>query len=193
VIDTDGTYLVGTDISPGTYRTAGSPSCYWARLSSLSTNDIIDNNNSNGPQVIEIQSSDKAFLTERCATWSLISAARAPTAAAMPTVSTTRTLPDADSQGFLNYQGGGRCHTSDQAALIVRTAQSAVVICQSGSSAYYYRGVRLSDDGMIELPATPTGTGFTATSMSVFTDTAAAQVRNRSCMIMILPPIVGNI
>jgi hypothetical protein len=53
VIATDGTYLVGTDILPGMYRTPGRSSCYWARLRSLDTSDIIDNNNSTGPQVIE--------------------------------------------------------------------------------------------------------------------------------------------
>jgi len=70
-ISTDGTYQVGVDIVPGTYRTAGGSSCYWARLSSLSTNDIIDNNNSSGPQVVGILPSDKAFLTERCGAWQM--------------------------------------------------------------------------------------------------------------------------
>jgi hypothetical protein len=68
-IDGDGTYQVGVDIVPGTYRAAGSGSCYWARLSSLDTGDVIDNNISSGPQVVGIQSSDKAFLTQRCGTW----------------------------------------------------------------------------------------------------------------------------
>jgi hypothetical protein len=68
-IDSDGTYQVGVDIVPGNYHTTGSSGCYWARLSSLDTNDIIDNNNSNGPQVVGIQPTDKAFLTQRCGTW----------------------------------------------------------------------------------------------------------------------------
>jgi hypothetical protein len=55
---------------PGTYRTAGSSGCYWARLGSLDTSDIIENNNSNGPQVVGIQPTNKAFLTQRSArTW----------------------------------------------------------------------------------------------------------------------------
>lgn len=65
-IDSDGTYQVGVDIVPGTYHAAGSSSCYWARLSSLDTSDII--NNSGGPQVVGIQPSDKAFLTQHCGT-----------------------------------------------------------------------------------------------------------------------------
>jgi hypothetical protein len=68
-ISTDGTYQVGVDIVPGTYRTTGGSGCYWARLRSLSTNDIIDNNNASGPVVVEILPSDAAFLTERCGTW----------------------------------------------------------------------------------------------------------------------------
>jgi hypothetical protein len=65
----NGTYQVGVDIAPGTYRSAGSaegttPTCYWARLKSLSTSDIINNNISPGPQVVEIRPTDAAFLTK---------------------------------------------------------------------------------------------------------------------------------
>jgi len=42
-IDIDGTSQVGTDIVPGTYRSAGGIDCYWARLRSLDTNENIDN------------------------------------------------------------------------------------------------------------------------------------------------------
>jgi hypothetical protein len=65
----DGTYVVGSDIVAGTYRSTGGSGCYWARLSSLSTNDIIDNNLSSGPQTVEIMPSDKAFLTKGCPSW----------------------------------------------------------------------------------------------------------------------------
>src|SRR3954466_5332428 len=43
-----GTFVVGQDIEPGTYRAAASQGCYWARLKSLDTNDIIDNQNADG-------------------------------------------------------------------------------------------------------------------------------------------------
>jgi hypothetical protein len=62
-----GTYVVGEDIQPGTYRAKASPGCYWARLSSLDTSDIIDNNNADGPVVIEVLSSDKALELSNCA------------------------------------------------------------------------------------------------------------------------------
>jgi len=68
-IETEGIYVVGTDIAPGTWREPGGSACYWARLRSLDTSDIIDNSNSDGPQVVEIQPSDKAFQTRGCATW----------------------------------------------------------------------------------------------------------------------------
>ena len=74
IIETDGTYRVGTDIVAGTYRTAGpSPQgesdCYWARLDSLNPSHIIKNNISTGPEVVTIQPSDTAFLTRSCQPW----------------------------------------------------------------------------------------------------------------------------
>jgi len=73
-METDGTYRVGTDIVPGTYRSAGpsaegASDCYWARLSSLNETHIIDSNISTGPQVVMIPPSDKAFLTHSCQAW----------------------------------------------------------------------------------------------------------------------------
>jgi hypothetical protein len=73
-IETDGTYRVGTDIVPGTYRSAGTnpegeSDCYWARLNSLNPTHIINNNLGTGPQVVTIQPSDTAFLSHSCLTW----------------------------------------------------------------------------------------------------------------------------
>jgi hypothetical protein len=51
------------------------------------------------------------------------------------------------------------------AVLMVRTPQSAAVICQSGPTAFYYRGLRLSDGATIELAgAIPDGAGFSVTN-----------------------------
>jgi hypothetical protein len=74
IIETDGTYRVGTDIVPGTYRSAGPSAegesdCYWARLNSLNPTHIINNNIGTGPQVVTIQPSDAAFLTHSCQPW----------------------------------------------------------------------------------------------------------------------------
>jgi hypothetical protein len=48
----DGLYLVGTDITPGEYKTEGPApggQCYWARLTDSAGSDIIANNLTAGP------------------------------------------------------------------------------------------------------------------------------------------------
>ena len=62
-----------------------------------------------------------------------------------------RVLADADINGFLDYGGAARCSGSDRAAVIMRTPQSALVVCKSSRGAAYYRGLRLSDQATIEL------------------------------------------
>ena len=61
----DGVSMVGVDVAPGTYRAAGEY-CYWARLKGTSGEfgDIIAN--SNGPGVVTIAATDKAFESRRC-------------------------------------------------------------------------------------------------------------------------------
>ena len=65
-----GTYLVGRDIAPGTYRgkagTGVVDSCYWERLSGLSGDfdDLIANDNANGSYYVTIDASDVAFTTD---------------------------------------------------------------------------------------------------------------------------------
>jgi hypothetical protein len=89
----DGTYVVGVDLQPGVYRSQGSDSCYWKRLSGFSgsLHDIIANNLASGPQVVQIAATDAAFVTERCGTWTLTSAAGgAPWAAPNPPVAPMR-------------------------------------------------------------------------------------------------------
>ncbi|MGW6889148.1 hypothetical protein [Streptomyces chartreusis] len=74
----DGTYVVGKDIKPGTYRTEGPadtaiPNCYWARLRGTSGefNEIIANGNTAGPTTVTISANDKAFQTTGCKTWKM--------------------------------------------------------------------------------------------------------------------------
>ncbi|MGH8909038.1 MAG: hypothetical protein ACRD0K_21730 [Egibacteraceae bacterium] len=72
-IDGPGTYEVGADIQPGTWRSP--QSCYWARLSGLSGEfgDIIANGgNEGGPAVVQIAESDAAFQTS-CGGWTTVS------------------------------------------------------------------------------------------------------------------------
>ena len=67
----DGTWVVGEDIEPGVYRNNGGGWCYWERLSGLSGEfgDIIANGAPEGQAVVEISSSDAAFSSEGCGTW----------------------------------------------------------------------------------------------------------------------------
>lgn len=70
----DGVFLVGTDIQPGRYRNEGGGSCYWARLSGVSGDfsEILANDNVSGQAVVDIASSDVAFESVRCGTWTKI-------------------------------------------------------------------------------------------------------------------------
>ena len=67
----DGTYLVGHDILPGTYQSPGTEDgageCYYARLSSTNTTDIIDNNGvQNGPNIVTVSPGDVALEVSGC-------------------------------------------------------------------------------------------------------------------------------
>jgi hypothetical protein len=70
----DGTFRVGVDIQPGTYRSEGGAACYWERLKGLSgsIDDMIDNGVA-GPKPVQIMPSDFAFKTQACGSWSLAS------------------------------------------------------------------------------------------------------------------------
>lgn len=70
----EGTYIVGTDIRPGTYRSSEADGCYWARLRGFSgeLNDIITNDFRDGGQaIVTIKPSDEGFTTSGCGTWTL--------------------------------------------------------------------------------------------------------------------------
>lgn len=70
----DGTFLVGQEIQPGTWRSQGGSGCYWKRLDSLdgSSQNIIDNENARGPTIVTIAPTDVAFHTDDCGTWTRI-------------------------------------------------------------------------------------------------------------------------
>lgn len=71
--------------------------------------------------------------------------------ARQPATAAPMVLPDADVHGFVTYGGAARCSASDRAAVLMRTPQSALVVCQSYGGGSYYRGLRLSDMATIEL------------------------------------------
>jgi hypothetical protein len=68
----DGTYIVGVDISPGTWRAPGGDRCYWARLAGFNgaVDDIISNDLPAGAAVVTIAPTDKGFKTSNCGDWS---------------------------------------------------------------------------------------------------------------------------
>ncbi len=72
-IQDDGTFLVGTDVAPGTYKSEGGGSCYWARLSDTTGDGIIVNGGFTTHQIVTIKRSDKAFQTSSCGSWSKVS------------------------------------------------------------------------------------------------------------------------
>jgi len=68
----DGTFKVGTDIQPGTYRTrTGSPGCYWERMKDFTggVDSILANDNTDSPAVDTILSTDAGFKSQNCGTW----------------------------------------------------------------------------------------------------------------------------
>ena len=67
----DGTWLVGVDVQPGTYRARADDTCYWARIRDFKgdLNSIIANDLPSGRAVVTIKSSDKGFQTNGCGTW----------------------------------------------------------------------------------------------------------------------------
>jgi hypothetical protein len=67
----DGSWRVGIDIEPGTYRTEGADTCYWKRLSGFTGEfgDILANGIPKGPVVVTILPSDAGFTSSRCGIW----------------------------------------------------------------------------------------------------------------------------
>ncbi len=67
----DGTWRVGLDIPPGTYRTQASPGCYAARLSGFggTLSEIIVNEFASVSLVVTVEPSDVGFESSGCGTW----------------------------------------------------------------------------------------------------------------------------
>lgn len=71
----DGTFIVGSDVQPGTYRNNGTSGCYYARLSGFdgTTGNILANGNSDSQVIITIKPTDKGFESSGCGTWAQLS------------------------------------------------------------------------------------------------------------------------
>ncbi|CAM3165552.1 hypothetical protein DFJ75_3072 [Williamsia muralis] len=103
-------------------------------------------------------------------TSSASASSRTPSATAQPPETSQPGTPPTgmDGNGFVGSHA--RCDRGDIAVAIGRTAESLVVVCQAVStpSAFYYRGVRLSDEAESQVDNTePTPGGYLATSGDV--------------------------
>jgi hypothetical protein len=67
-----GTFLVGVDVSPGTWRASNPGECYWVRLRDFGGGTHSIRANANGEGVVTIRSSDVGFHSTRCGTWTRI-------------------------------------------------------------------------------------------------------------------------
>jgi serine/threonine protein kinase len=100
---------------------------------------------------------------------------RPETPSAAPPVTTKSTTPatktpslsgpvqGADGLGFVGHTA--RCDPGNPPAIVVRTALSLAVVCQTAPGSFYYRGERISDGANIELAnAVRTSGGFDVTN-----------------------------
>jgi serine/threonine-protein kinase len=72
-------------------------------------------------------------------------------------------MPGTDGQGFVGYYA--RCDPGNPPAVMARTTQSLVIVCQNGAGNFYYRAVRLSDGASIQLAnAVRSSGGFDVTN-----------------------------
>jgi serine/threonine protein kinase len=69
--------------------------------------------------------------------------------------------PAADAQGFVGH--AARCDSGDSPAVMIRTASSLAVICQTGQGTFYYHGERLADGANLRIAdAVASSGGFVA-------------------------------
>jgi hypothetical protein len=92
-----------------------------------------------------------AVLTAGCAAFTVMA-----TGVALPSA-TASPITDADVRGFVNSPA--RCAPQQTAVVIGRTKLSLIAICADGRGGYEYRGVRISDQAIMRLPATALANG----------------------------------
>jgi hypothetical protein len=68
----DGDWIVGDEIPPGRYATAGGPGCSWARASGFThtLEELITTGQAEGPVVIDVEPTDARISSRACGTWS---------------------------------------------------------------------------------------------------------------------------
>ena len=166
---TNGILKVGVDIAPGEYalRPTDSLGGYWERLSCL-TGDfecITANSIVQGNSYVTVLPGDVALRIEDLELTATGNPAPATgPARPLPPVSASE---DTDPQGFVGIPEA-RCNHTNPAVAIGQTADSLVVVCETGAGRYYYKGVRTNDGAAIEIDdPVPSGDGFIATNAGV--------------------------
>ena len=71
---TDGLWVVGVEVNPGTYSASGGFGCYWARLSGFSGefDHLTTNGLPEGRAIVTIEPSDVGFESRGCGEWNLV-------------------------------------------------------------------------------------------------------------------------
>jgi hypothetical protein len=69
----DGDWVVGEEVEPGSYESAGPKFCYWSRNADATggLGTIIANDNVDGPTTVTL-SAGEIFRSHRCGTWSKV-------------------------------------------------------------------------------------------------------------------------
>jgi hypothetical protein len=67
----NGTWIVGTDIAPGIWRSVGGSGCYWERMAGFSGDfdELTANDFGSSYPVVTISASDRGFKTQGCSNW----------------------------------------------------------------------------------------------------------------------------
>ena len=105
----DGTWFVGTQISPGTYASSGGDFCYWARLSGFSgtIDDVIANDAGSARSIVTIAPGDRGFETNGCGIWGPLLEVLAP----VSTIADgTWVVPEEVVAGTYASSGGDFCY-----------------------------------------------------------------------------------
>jgi len=71
----DGTWIVNTDVGPGTWTAAGGQSCYWARVSAFTgrVEDVVANDLGTTNPTATIAPTDVGFISHSCGSWTKVS------------------------------------------------------------------------------------------------------------------------
>lgn len=147
----DGTFRMGVDLQPGTYRAPGGEFCYWERLRGLGgeTADIIVNGAGILPQTVRIAPTDAAFRTQGCGTWTLDDGSAPTTSVTLP--------PNAQACPSTSGPAGGFAHSA------VGSADTTCQFAEQVRSAYGAGGPPSATPRQVEAVSPVTGQHYTMT------------------------------